>query len=177
MKKITLSVLLCPPLMLAACSGDPADKVDEGKGAPTSSKEIVVDTGINNEPKIVIDDKGNPVLNDDGTPKLKGTAPGPKYNGEMPRRFQGVWALRTKDCEAGSGPTRMRIGKHNVIYDKSEAMVKKVDHTAAETIVDMEVITGDKKVDEQHRLSMNSDGVTMRYNRNDIVHFYMPCSL
>ena len=177
MKNITLSALLCLPLMLAACGDDPADKVDEGKGAPTSSKEIVADTGISNEPKIVIDDKGNPVLNDDGTPKLKGKASGPDYNGEMPRNFQGVWALRTEDCEAGSGPTRMRIGKHNVIYDRSDATIKKVDHAGAETIVDMEVITGDKKVDEQHRLSMNNDGVTMQYNRNNIIHFYTPCPL
>lgn len=175
MKKSIFGALLCVPLMVSACSGDPADKVDEGKGAPTSNKEIVVDTGIKGEPNMVIDDKGNPVLNDDGTPKMTGQKPGPDYRGEMPGNFQGVWAINEQDCEAGSGPTRLRIGKHNVVFYKAEAEVKRLEQAGAITIADMEVNAGPVQTREQHKFSMDGDGITMRYDRGGQIFKYRHC--
>lgn len=175
MKKIILGALLSAPMMLAACSDEPGDKVDQGRGAPTTNKEIVVEDGLKNEPNMIIDDKGNPVLNDDGTPKYEGQKPGPDYRGEMPRNFQGVWAIDQKDCEAGSGPSRVRIGAHNVVFYKAEAEVKKLEQVGAITVADMEVKAGPVETREQHKFSMDGDGITMRYDRGGQIYQYRQC--
>lgn len=177
MKRTLLGAILCAPLMLAACGDDPADQVDEGKGAPRTDKQIVVEDGIKGEPDMVIDDKGNPILNDDGTPMLKGQKKGPDYRGEMLKSYQGVWAVEERDCDAGSGPTRIRIGPHNVVFYEAEAEVKKLEQVGAVTVADMEVNTKTSNAREQHRISMAADGVSLNYERGGRTLNYKQCVL
>lgn len=175
MKKIICGALICAPLFLAACSSGAGDQVDEGKGAPSTAEEIIVNDGLKDEPDMIIDDRGNAVLNDDGTPKRVGQKPGLQYNPEMPLNFQGVWAIEQKDCEAGAGPTRLRIGKHNVVFYEAVADVKKLDQAGSITIADMEVKSEGLIFHEQHKFSMAADGITMKYDRGGQIFQYRHC--
>ncbi len=171
------AMILPVALMVTACGEKSDNKVLEGKGAPTTEKEIVVEDGLKSQPNMVIDDKGNPVLNDDGTPKVEGDKPGPDYRGKLPPRFEGAWAINAADCARGSGETRIRVGPHSVLFYESEARVIKTQNAGAITIADMEIMAEGETIKEQHKFSLSPDGSMLNYERGGEIYRYARCPL
>lgn len=169
--------ILVSVLALAACSKAENDKVDDGKGAPVSDKEIVVEDGVKAIPNMVIDEKGNPVLTEDGTPKVAGQKTGPDYQGEIPGVFQGAWAINQADCERGSGETRIRIGAHNVVFHEAEAEVKKTWREGPATLAEMEIKAEGEELRETHTFKMAADGLTLEYARGGQTYKYRSCKV
>ncbi len=170
-------ILVAATLLVSGCGDNKDDAVLEGKGTPTTEKEIVVETGTKTQPPLVIDDKGNPILNDDGTPKVAGDKPGPDYRGKLPERFEGAWAINAKDCERGSGETRIRVGPHSVVFYESEARVTKIENVGATTIADMEIKAEGETLEEQHKFSLSADGSMLNYDRGGQIYRYGRCAL
>lgn len=162
--------------LIASCAPEKEDPVFEGKGTPASEKEIVVKTGTPTVPALVIDDKGNPVLNDDGTPKQVGDKAEPDYNGSLPKALEGSWAINAADCERGSGETRIRVGPHNVVFYEAQAEVKKIDRAGEITIADMEIMSEGETIKEQHKFSLADGGATLVYDRGGEVYRYGRCA-
>lgn len=164
--------------LLAGCSRDePGDMVDEGKGLPETQKEIVVENGLKTVPNVVIDDKGNPVLNNDGTPKVEGQRPGPVYNGDLPKIFEGPWALNAADCARGSGETRIRVGPRQVLFYEAQAKVKKVETSGDVTIAEMDISSEGESSHAEHKFSIADGGATLVYDRGGEVYRYKKCTV
>ncbi|MBN9787284.1 hypothetical protein DMP17_01565 [Pseudonocardia sp. TMWB2A] len=164
--------------LLGGCGGDePGDMVDEGKGQPRSGQEIVVENGLKTVPNVVIDDKGNPVLNNDGTPKMDGQKPGPVYNGDLPKALEGAWAINAADCARGSGETRIRVGARQVIFYEAQAKVKKVEQAGDVTIADMDISAEGQASVAEHKFSLADGGKTLVYERGGEVYRYHKCAV
>lgn len=178
MKRYGIVAALAVLALSAGCSRDEkGDNVDEGKGLPETKKEIVVDNGLKSVPNVVIDDKGNPVLNDDGTPKKEGEKPGPVYNGKLPKAVEGSWAINQSDCARGSGETRIRVGPSQVIFYEAHANVKKVETVGAMTVADMDITSEGQSLSEQHKLSVTDGGKALKYDRGGEIFTYQKCAL
>ena len=175
MRTSFLSASAIAALFITGCTTQ-SDKVDEGNGMPRTDQKAVVEEPATGA-KQVVDDKGNPVLKEDGTPQKVGEKPGKQYQGAIPERFRGAWAINPADCSSGAGQTRIRIGDRSVVFYESTAKVKAVtDENQQTATLDAELTGEGASTPQMQKMTLSPDGKTLIYVRGKDEFRYGKCA-